>query len=235
MGWKIKNRKFALLSLVLFCLFIYLGTWQMHRADEKLFLLRSFKQRAHQVPLQADKLSSQHDLRFYRAQLNGFFDNEHTILLDNKIHQGKVGYEVYTPFRANGLAAPILVDRGFVESHQRNELPNIPAITDETVIIGLFNEPPRFAALGEMIDGNPSRWPLRVEFIDLRQISEQLKTHFFPYILILDPKHTAAFDLQWEIVVMSPERHQGYALQWFAFALTLLILFVALNVGRVKK
>lgn len=233
MTWKIKNLKLALLALVLFCVFINLGMWQLRRADEKALLLKSFSQRAHQAPLQADKLLDQGDLRFYRAQLNGVFDNEHTILLDNKTHRGKIGYEVYTPFKATGFNMSVLVDRGFVQQNgNRDELPNIHSVTDETVILGLLNEPPRYATLGEMVD--KPNWPLRVEFIDLQQLGEQLHTVFFPYILTLDPKHAAAFDLEWEIVIMSPERHQGYALQWFAFALTLLILFVALNVVKKK-
>lgn len=143
MTWKIKNLKLALLALVLFCVFISLGMWQLRRADEKLLLLKSYSQRAHDKPLQADKLLDQEDLRFYRAQLHGTFDNEHTILLDNKTQHGKIGYEVYTPFKADGLNMPILVDRGFVQTHGlRSELPNIHAVTDETAIVGLLNAPP---------------------------------------------------------------------------------------------
>lgn len=231
MTWKIKSRKLALLAFVLFCIFINLGMWQVRRADEKQLLLKSFSQRAHHAPLQADKLLSVSDLRFYRARLEGTFDNEHTILLDNKTHHGKIGYEVYTPFKATGFGTPILVDRGFIQSTgSRSDLPNIHAIVDETSVTGILNEPPKYAALGEMID--KTSWPLRVEYIDLQKISEHLHTNFFPYILTLDPKHAAAFDLEWEIVIMGPERHLGYALQWFAFALTLLVLFAALNIKK---
>lgn len=233
MAWKIKNLKLALLSVVLFCVFINLGMWQLRRADEKQLLLKSFSQRAHQAPLKVDSLLVQNDLRFHRAQLEGTFDNAHTILLDNKTRHGKIGYEVYTPFKAIGFDLPILVDRGFVQSTgNRRDLPTIRAVTDETMIIGLLNKPPKYAALGAMVD-KPT-WPLRVEFIDLPKIGKQLHTDFFPYILILDPKHAAAFESEWEIVIMSPERHQGYALQWFAFALVLLVLFGALNINRTE-
>lgn len=233
MAWKIKNYKLALLSAVCFGIFISLGMWQLRRADEKMLLLKTFGQRAHAAPLTADKLiNHEQDLRFYRAQLEGVFDNEHTILLDNKTHHGKIGYEVYTPFMPLGSSTAILVDRGFVQSSGRRELPSIPPINEPTTVVGLVNEPPRFAALGEMIDGASTTWPLRVEYIDLQKLDDQLHTNLFPYILTLDPKHAAAFDLEWEIVIMGPERHQGYALQWFAFALTLLILFATLNVGK---
>jgi surfeit locus 1 family protein len=236
MAWKIKNLKLAFVALLLFCLFISLGMWQLRRADEKSALLLSFSQRVHHTPLLVDNLNTQDDLRFYRAQLTGTFDNEHTFLLDNKTHNGKIGYEVYTPFRAAGLSTPILVDRGFIQgTGDRHTLPDVKAINDETIVVGMLNKPPLYAALGDMVDNNTTSWPLRVEFIELEKIGNLLNNSLFPYILTITPKHPAAFDLQWEIVMMSPERHQGYALQWFAFALTLLILFVSLNFKNKNK
>jgi len=233
MPWKIKNRWLALLAIPLFCLFINLGMWQLHRADEKSALLKSFSQRVHQAPLKVENLLDQKDLRFYRVQLVGTFDNQHTFLLDNKTHNGKIGYEVYTPFNATGLNTPILVDRGFIQhTGSRRTLPDIPSLPDETTIVGMLNTPPRFAALGGMIDNISMQWPLRIEYIDVQQIGDVLHKPLLSYVLTLDPKHAAALDLQWEIVTMSPERHQGYALQWFAFAMMLLILFGALNIKR---
>ena len=46
---------------------------------------------------------------------------------------------------------------------------------------------------------------------------------------MMTPNHTAAYPIEWKIVSVGPERHGAYALQWFALALTLLILWVALN------
>lgn len=233
MTWKIKHPWLALLAFPLFCLFISLGIWQLHRADEKALLLKTFSQRAHLAPFLIDNLPDQQDLRFYRIQLIGTFDNQHTFLLDNKIHNGKSGYEVYTPFRATGSDTSILVDRGFIpHTDNHHTLPDIPAITDETTITGMLNTPPPIAAPKEMMDNTSMHWPLRVGYIDLHQVGDFLSKSLFPYVLVIDPKHASAFDLQWEIIIMSPERHQGYALQWFAFALTLLILFVAMIIRR---
>src|SRR5437870_4930301 len=114
MPFKIKNWKLALLALCFFSLFIKLGDWQMQRSREKTALLNTYHQRAKQIPLIASELSKQTDPRFYRVKLTGQFDNQHHFLLDNKIVNGKIGYELYTPFFAENLPMPILIDRGFV-------------------------------------------------------------------------------------------------------------------------
>lgn len=230
MSIKIKNWKLALLALIIFCLFMRLGMWQVSRANEKKDLLASYAARMQHTPVDAKALSSPNDWRFYRAQLVGRFDNRHTVLLDNKTFQGRVGYEVYTPFKARGLDNAILVDRGFVPlTSSRAILPTIPDVDGDVTITGLLNFPPAYHALAGIQDPKEQTWPRRLEFIQLPLVGQILGYSLFPYILMIEPKDPAAFAIEWQIVTMSPERHWGYAVQWFALALTLLILFVALN------
>jgi surfeit locus 1 family protein len=172
------------------------------------------------------------DLRFFRATLVGEFDNAHSVLLDNKIHEGKIGYEVYTPFMADGLAAPILVDRGFIPmGATRRELPSLRNMPGKMIITGMLNFPPAYVSFGKLTDSQT--FPLRVEYIQLNELSTVLGSSLFPYVLSITPKSPAAYDLEWQVVTMKPEKHMGYAIQWFAFAFTLLILFVALNRPRI--
>jgi len=226
----IKNWKLALLALLFFILFTSLGTWQVLRAQQKKVLLQQLAERRLHAPLTANVLTPSGDWRFHQATLSGHFDNTHTLLLDNKTFHGRVGYEVYTPFYAQGLVTPILVDRGFVPlGNSRKQLPAIKAIAGKVTIMGLLNTPPTYVALGQMQDAARLSWPLRVEFINLKQLTTLLDTPLFPYLFTLDPKDPAAYPLEWQAVTMGPERHIGYALQWFALALTLLILFFVLN------
>jgi surfeit locus 1 family protein len=227
----IKNWKLAVLALVFFCLFTALGVWQVKRANQKKILLKSFTERTAHAPLSAQDLSYSTDWRFYRIQLQGRFDNTHTFLLDNKIRDGKIGYEVYTPFKAKHLATLLLIDRGFVPiGINRQTLPAIKAIEGEVTINGLLNLPPTYAAQKELYE--TLNWPLRVEFINLSLLANVLNKQLFPYLISLNPEDPAAYPIKWQITVMGPERHMGYAVQWFALALTLLVLFVALNRGK---
>ena len=230
MTFKIQNWKLAVLALIFFCLFISLGCWQLSRANQKKILLKAFTARTLASPLTARDLNKKNDLRFYQATVTGMFDNEHTFLLDNKIFHGKVGYEIYTPFKIDELATPILIDRGFVPlGRDRNTLPAIRPILGKVTITGMLNQPPAYVSLGNISDTAQIKWPLRIQYANLDELSTLLKSPLFPYILNLAPTDPAAYSVEWQVVTMSPEKHMGYAVQWFALALTLLILFVVLN------
>jgi surfeit locus 1 family protein len=226
----IKNWKLALIALLFFCLFISLGNWQLKRAKEKRALLATYESRIKRAPQRITTLSTPSDLRFYQILLHGHFQNEKTILLDNKTYAGQIGYEIYTPFLAQELTKPILVDRGFISMGQtRQTLPIIRRNTGEITLTGMLNLPPKYVSLGGIAESTTLSWPLRVEYIHLDELKKYLGDLSDPYVLQINPNHVAAYPIKWEIVIMSPEKHLGYALQWFAFALTLLILFVALN------
>lgn len=230
---KVKNWKLAVLAFLFFSFFMSLGVWQLNRAEQKKILLRSFIKRTEHAPFTAADLKQPNDLRFYRIQLEGRFDNQHTLLLDNKIFHGNVGYEVYTPFKVKGMEKPILVDRGFIPMGiSRKELPAIREIPGSVTILGMLNMPPAYVAFGQINESNKITWPLRIEFVNTSALTQFLKYPLFPSILMLEPHDPATYSIEWQITTMGPEKHMGYAVQWFALALTLLILFVALNVNK---
>ena len=233
----IKNWKLSLLSLGFIILFTSLGFWQLNRAHEKTKILNEYQQRAKTGPLSTKDLERPDDWRFYQIKLVGKFDDGHTILLDNKTFNGKVGYEVYTPFLAKGLSSPILVDRGFIPMGvSREALPAVPKTAKGTITIqGMLNVPPTYVAFGDMSENGKIQWPLRVEYIHLPQISKLLKDSFYPYIVSLNPESPSALQVKWQITNVDPNKHKGYAVQWFALALTLLIISVVLNRAPAKK
>lgn len=230
---RIKNWKLNLIALLCVTLLTSLGYWQLSRANEKKQLVQTFTHRSSQI-LKVEKLQQLQDLRFYQTELSGHFDNAHTILLDNKILHGKVGYEIYTPFYADELSQPILIDRGFVGIQtSRQEHLAIPPILGKVHIRGILNLPPRYVAFGKISDGPPN-WPLRVEYIQLKELAHAIQIPLlFNYVLSLPAEHTP-YNIDWQITTIPPERHMAYAVQWFALALTLLILSVALNFNHNK-
>lgn len=235
MPLRIKNWKLAVLAWVLIAFFVSLGCWQLSRSEQKKSLLSAFAQRTQANPLLASDLRPDHDLRFYRVKLQGHFDNERTLLLDNKTSHGQVGYEVYTPFLPKGSSTPLLIDRGFLPLKGRTRaLPtSIKTIQGEVTITGMLNLPPAYVALGKISAPLPEK-PLRVQYINTKELSELLGYSLFSYIVSIEPDHPAAYAMEWQIVIMPPEKHLGYAVQWFALALTLLILFVVLNCRLVR-
>lgn len=228
---KIKNWKLFILSLILVAFFTSLGFWQLGRAQQKTALLNDYQHRSEIAPHNANDLTTPNDWRFYQAILTGKFDDEHTILLDNKTFNGKVGYEVYTPFKAKGLDTLILVDRGFIPlGVSRESLPAVPKSAKGTITIqGMLNLPPTYVSFGGMSENGKTEWPLRVEYINLPEISKLLNTNLYPYIISLNPESPSALQVKWQIVTVDPNKHKGYAVQWFALAITLLIISIALN------
>src|SRR5436190_24119137 len=161
---KIRNWKLSLLACLFFCLFIFLGCWQVSRAHQKTVLLKAYAERNLQAPLTRLDLTGGMDYRFYRAIFSGTFDNAHSLLLDNKIYHGLIGYEVYTPFITPSLAQPILVDRGFVPMGAgRDTLPAVKAILGTVTITGMLNLPPTYVSFGGMMTATSPSWPMRVE------------------------------------------------------------------------
>lgn len=221
----ISKWRWLALALLFMSLFSSLGLWQWQRAESKEILLQQFAARKNHTALHAANLSPIKDLRFYPVQLKGKYDNARTFYLDNKIYKGRAGYEIYTPFMVKGLEQAILVDRGWVPVGQdRAHLPDFPKARG-TSINGTLNLPPTYFALGPMQEKTGLNWPLRIEFIDLQTLSKLLGYPVFSYVLWLDSVPTPT----WQVVTTKPEKHRGYAVQWFAFALTVLILYVVLN------
>ncbi|OGT44458.1 MAG: hypothetical protein A3F42_08375 [Gammaproteobacteria bacterium RIFCSPHIGHO2_12_FULL_37_34] len=218
---------------MLISLFTSLSIWQLTRANQKKLLLARHTERMNHPPLTARNLAQlfqKQDLRFYRVTLHGEFDHQHTFLLDNRTFYGQIGYEIYSLFKAQGLSQPILVDRGFIPADtDRTKLPIIKEIRGTITITGMLNTPPTYVAFGDFYDSSIHTSPLRVEYIHLQKIAKLLSEEIYPYILIITPHHVAAYPIEWKIITMGPERHIGYALQWFAIALTLLIIWIALN------
>lgn len=226
--------KFLVLTALLVALFAYLGFWQLARAEQKRILVSAYQQRPHEAPIPfAQLFDPQADVRYYSIQLKGHFDNQHQIVLDNKTQDMQVGYEIYTPFIPEGSKQAVLIDRGFIPAAaDRSLLPTIKSSSALITLKGVVNKAPTYFALGEMQEKGQASYPLRVQFIDLKSISSLLGYSLAPYVIWLDAASPLGFDRQWKVSYMGPEKHTMYAVQWFAFAGCLLILFVALNIHR---
>lgn len=230
---QIKNWWLFILAILFIGIFTALGVWQLSRANQKKNLLATFAKRSQAQELTLDALQTADDLRFYRVRLKGQFDAAHTFLLDNKIQQGQVGYELYTPFKVFGLKLPILVDRGFIPlGKSRDRLPRIHTRSSVRDITGILKLPPAYLRIGPMTESPILRWPLRIEYLNLSEIGMLLNLHFFPYVVVIAANDPEAYASEWQITTLPPERHLGYAVQWFALALTLLILSIVLSCRR---
>lgn len=220
------------ITVVIFLiLFTSLGFWQLSRAKEKELIQESWQSQVttQAIPIQALP-KNEHVLRYQPVQITGHYDNSHSILLDNKVYRHKIGYEVLTPFIPVDYPDTILINRGWVPTGEnRNTLPHIPDIPNQQTLQGMIYIPSgKPFTLGNLSE-NKDQWPLRIQALDLNFIQKQLGQSLFPYVILLNPDDRHGFVRDWQPVHMSSHKHIGYAVQWFTFALVLIIIHIGLN------
>ena len=135
------NWKVTVFSILCLSSFLYLGFWQLEREDEKRELLSQKAHRLTLAPLDAGKLPEQGDLEGVPVRLVGEY-HEPVLLLDNKVLDGKVGFEAHQLFLDNtGLF--FLVNRGFVPmGRTREDQLKFPKVHDKPAdILGRVYQP----------------------------------------------------------------------------------------------
>jgi len=94
-----KKQAINLTFLIFFPLLIILGVWQIHRGNEKKRIQVEFLKRQSANPIQLNQtVPVSVGKNYFPVLATGHFDNQHNFLLDNKIYQHHIGYEVLTPF-----------------------------------------------------------------------------------------------------------------------------------------
>ncbi len=206
------------------------GIWQMDRVEQKRRIFATFDMAADNEVLRELVSNGQTDkFRYRHFRVSGRYDGEHQILIDNMIHNGRAGYQVLTPLRGGGKA--VLINRGWVPADpNRAILPVISVDDDLREVTGRLSLLPR---PGIRLEASrllsASSWPRRLLYPKAEEIIDQLDYVIFDYQLLLDPDDTDGFVRDWRPAIMGPDRHIGYAIQWFALAFTLLVIYFFVN------
>lgn len=213
-----------------------LAFWQLDRADTKARWIQEQVERSSGPPLtlaQALKLDSPTN---YPIEVHGHFDNSRTILLDNRVLERVAGYHVLTPLQSEA-GHWVLVNRGWIaRGADRNVLPDIPAIDGPVTVNGFtYQYSNRTFTLAEDDLSAPS-WPLRLQKIEIDALAGILGVELAPFEIRVTPQSELEAGDQlprvWHDPVMGPERHHGYAVQWFAMAAAALIFFIVVSLRR---
>ena len=225
------NAKLLVFSLLMMPLLLSLGVWQLERADEKQQIVDHHAHNQQLPPVvSAEELASGEDHQYRLAWIRGVVDNQRVIILDNKVKNGRPGYEILQSVTVPGLKEKLLINRGWVEaSLDRNILPSISPLQGEIQMRGYL-----YHALkgGYRLDDGIRQvqdWPSRVGWITVERAEQLFGESFLPFQLRLDQDSPAALKTGWTTVAVQPEKHIGYAVQWFAMAITLLIMTLIAN------
>lgn len=224
------------MSLLAFCailLFSRLGFWQLQRAAEKKQMVSAHREWEKQTPIlwqPQNKLPAQ----YQPIIVHGHFLPK-VLLLDNQHYHHQFGYHVISPLVLANQHV-ILVDRGWVAGDvTRQILPAMELPTNVSHLVGSVYYPSeKNWLLGQLIEKEQADLVV-IELIDTQLIGQFLHKSVYPFIIRLGKEAANGYIRDWAIVAMPPQRHYAYALQWFAMALVILILFIALNTTAKKK
>lgn len=221
------------LLLVLIVSFVSLGRWQWHRGDLRQAQWQEFARGAdHIQPLGSRSLEAMP--RFQRISTRGRFDSQHQFLLDNRLHEGRAGYEVLTPLLLPDGRA-VLVDRGWIAfSGYRDRLPDVAVDgSAEREVIGRVDELPTAGlAQGRAAPSDAAAWPKLTSYPDATQLRVALKRAIEPRVVLLDPRAADGYVRDWRPPGLAPLRHWSYAIQWWTFAAAALVLWWVLSRRR---
>ena len=201
---------------------IALGFWQLARASEKVKLEEAFLARQGELAVVPSDVAAL--APFTRVRLHGRYDPDRYFLLDNRTFDGHVGYDVIALFVAVDKKT-YFVNRGFVfGGARRDALPTVTTPTDDVTITGMIWRDDR-AGFELPESAYSGRWPERIEKVDLARMIARAGTGERAEIRI-EPGAPGALSARFDAPSFSPETNYGYAVQWFALALALVISFV---------
>jgi surfeit locus 1 family protein len=221
----LKTYLFYLFTFVIFIVLFSLGNWQLKRGQLKQAIVDKWEQADGDKVIEPDSTNIEllHD--YQKVKLKGRFDNKHHIFLDNRTNNGRAGVEVFTPFiGTNGVF--ILVSRGFKRwGMTRRTLPTIESIDGHVIITGFLNPISQHAIVFKADDYRSAKWPMLVQSLDTEKLSQVTGRHLSKRMIVLDSESVHAYiPIREPKAYMTPQKHWGYAFQWYMLSITWLVL-----------
>ena len=160
-------KNLILFFLILTC--VYLGFWQLDRADQKLSIQTDYQNQLSKEYLDLKEVQK-NPLRYTKIMAKGTF-LEPYFLLDNIVHNKKAGYLVMSPFLVDDKI--IIVNRGWVDNFSRQKFPEILTPESDQQIKGYIKYPMRLLELSGVNMTNEK--PFIIQNLNINEISSILK------------------------------------------------------------
>ena len=230
----------TLVTLLAFFIMCKLGFWQLDRAKQKEQELQAFSQMTKLTNTQLLAIAQKNieDLHGRKAQLSGTLDSSNSWLVDNKTYMGKVGYSLVVKMNMSAQTKDeqkdqqsILVDLGWVAGGKyREQLPQVSLpeqlIFNATIKAKDFNQ----IILGDSgqiasNQGSVGSQSNHQRVQSYQQIFQTSPNNFLPIIVFAESNTLDDMPQLYKPVVMPPEKHVAYAVQWFLLALASLVVY----------
>ena len=222
----------TLAAIVAIVVCVAAGTWQRERLHAKEVLRARFDAAARAEPIALASLAADSDwtaLRYLAVVASGEFVATQQILIDNRVHAGRAGYDVVTPLAlADGRV--VLVDRGWTpQLGSRSQLPDVPPPKGIVSVSGRIALPAGYFELRRERPAGPV-W----QNLDPARYAAATGLHVLPVVIeaTAPPVPDDGLIRGWPPPDFGAERHQIYMVQWYAFAVLAAALGIWLNRPR---
>jgi len=230
----------TLLVLVGVAVLCRLGVWQLDRLAQRRAINAAIAARMSEPPVPLTNAIAEMDGQEYRrVEVRGVFDSSQEIVQRNRALDGAPGVHVLTPLRLSGSNTAVLVDRGWLP--QGEAAPDARraygAPTGEVTLQGQIRRSQENMGAPYDPQFTPDRPRLDAWFhVDIARIAQQTGYLLLPIFVeqlpapgdLALPRRDPATDL-------GEGPHLSYAIQWFSFAVILLVGYVALSRRQLKR
>ena len=206
-----------------------LGQWQIGRAQYKENLQQRYDAQTREPAVRIGGQPVARDgILFRRVEVRGEFVPQHTVFVDNRIHEHRPGYHVTTPLRIAGSQRYVLVNRGWVVGNRDRSLPQVSTPAGEQVVQGVavaWSE--RYLELSTKVaEGNV--WQNLV----FERYRQAMGLELQPFVLQQESGADDGLVREWSRADLGRNTHLAYAFQWYAMSLAILIYYLVTHVKR---
>lgn len=211
-----------------------LGVWQLDRLKQRrLFNAHVFAMQA-AAPLDLSAAGDPPEdltaMEYRAAHATGTYDFVHQVAIRNQSYNDQYGLHLLTPLVMQGGEA-VLVDRGWIPA-EGNATPadwhKYDQPTGQVTIQGIIRQSQAVPGFGGIADPTLTPGQKGLDqwiYVNIGRIGEQMPYRVLPVYLEQnpDPNRTDPPIPYQEQLDLSEGPHQGYAIQWFSFAVLMLV------------
>lgn len=223
----------TIVTVLLLALMLWMGNWQWEKGKYRESLEQTVATRKDLPPIDWALLPSDPgDWKYLPVRIEGHFDTQRQFLHDNRIVNGRSGYHVYTPFITRS-GEVLLVNRGWLPmGRTRQDLPDISVSEQATTIEGLVDSlPQKGVVLADNLHQGAS-WPMVLQYLDIEELGAMSGYPFQDKMLWMKPGTAHGYARQYPAVNLQSAKNSGYAFQWYAMSLALLIIYFVVNTKK---
>lgn len=221
-------------GLFFFCLTLWLGNWQLSRAEYKQTLQDRYDrmQQDGTVRIGAEEVDKD-DLLLRTVEVRGTFVRGREIYVDNRVYKTIAGFHVLAPLQIDGTSQHVLINRGWVAlaGGRRDDLPAVKQMDGVVILQGIaIDTQTRYLEL----DGAAPQGKLW-QNLNFEKYRDYFGKSLQPIVIEQTTDTGDGLVRDWPRPDTGVGTHISYAIQWFGLAGTLLVLWIALNIRKIKS